>query len=79
MTFREVFMRVLNATDPAVKTVNTANIEASYNGHNTHINRPRRQIFNLEVAQTIKKGSNHAARNRVVVPDSARIKNNDIA
>ncbi|EKD68981.1 MAG: hypothetical protein ACD_47C00335G0003 [uncultured bacterium] len=68
---------VINS-NPSARLINALSIELFDKGYSNYQNRPRRKVFNIEVAQAIRQNPAQTIKNRIGT-SVKKIKTGDIA
>lgn len=78
MNCKNVTNNIAIDSNPSVRLINAISIELFDKGYSNYQNRPRRKVFNIEVAQAIRHNPAQSIKNRIGT-SVKKIKTGDIA
>ncbi|HOD40376.1 MAG TPA: hypothetical protein PKL57_07445 [Candidatus Wallbacteria bacterium] len=78
MNRNEVFNEITRNSNPSIRLINIASMDLFDRGYSSYKNRPRRKVFNIEVAQAIMHNPAQSIKNRIGI-SARKIKTGDIA
>ena len=78
MIQKQIFNDIVKNSNPAVRLINSMSVDLCDRGYLNFCNRPRRKVFNIEVAQAIRHNPAQSIKNRIGT-SVKKIKTGDIA